>query len=466
MKYFSMILLLFISVIYIFSCQNDNIIPIIPEEQGEPVDIHILAKGMLNSLNTVDHDDEIKSVRILAFHSGTGFLKFNSGKLDLNMNDLPLRIQIMTGTYDFVFIANEHSVTDNSLTSRLDQWQALTQKKLQHVDDEFFLFRAFDTSKEIPATSLYRNVRIIGNDELNYYDTETNLWITINGNNQVWEVNVERSGIRIDLNIMVDKTLSEDIKGIRFANVPDKVPFFEYKTIDNSQIYNESGYGITYPLCYISIDEFTKKDIDNDNMSEFKLERIILPSSVFAQHTNSEKGIVIEINLESAPDKPLKAIIGCDIPDDYTSPRNIHYKITGKVEKSVILLDVLPEEWTLENISGNSGNKKLNVERLSVSVNQLQTTRIHFWSNQPQVIIDDVCYGGYSGSSEFSLSDFFIDLSGTGANNMHYNSSSGSGYLDIAIKDIPNILNTIPDVLRINLNASGLKREIILLVEK
>jgi len=407
-----------------------------------------------------DPDFEINSVRILAFHSSTGRLTFNSGKIDLFTITQPITFEIMTGQYNFVFIANEHSVDNDLLSASLDAW---TSTKLTAVDQEMFHYNAFSAAKSFPATSVYKNVTITGNRELTYFDPVRNTQVNIdNVYNPLWKVEVERLAIRIDLDLLIEESIDSDVTGIKFANLPDKAPFFSKKMLDNSTIYYESGYIETYPLTHISIDDFTKTGPDDEGRYKYTLKRIILPSSVFAESDNADKGIAIEVHRSSAPESPLRQPIGQNIPADYTSPRNLFYKIVGSISEGATELSTIitPEPWTEENVSGNATNKKLNVEKLSTVIPVGSITRIYFWSNQPTVIVDEVGYVGLSQNTSCNVNDIFSNLAGDTAPNLHYNVQSGVGYMDIQIRDDADI--SALDAVRIYLNASGLRREIIL----
>jgi len=443
------------------SCQKDNH-PATTTGMGNLVEISLRTANVGRLPVESDPDYEIKSLRILAFNSATGRLNFNSGKMDLLSIPQPVTFQIMTGQYDFVFIANEHSVDNDLISASLDTW---TSTKLTALDQETFYYNAFSAAKSLPATSVYKNVTITGNRELTYYDSNINAWINIDDvHNPLWNVEVERLAIRLDLELLIDESVAGDITGIQFANLPNQVPFFSNKMVDNSTIYYEGGYNETYPLSHISINDFTKTGPDNEGRFKYTLERVILPSSVFSVSTNADKAIAIEVHQLSAPENPLRQAIGLAIPADYTSPRNLYYKIIGSISEDAVSLSavITPKPWTEENISGNTGEQKLNVDKLSVVISTGNATRIHFWSNQPKVIIDEKGYMELSGDTEFNVNDVLNSLAGDTAINLHYDSLSGIGYMDIEIKNGIDIASLNVGALRIYLNASGLRREIIL----
>jgi len=407
-----------------------------------------------------DPDYEIKSLRILAFNLHTGRLSFNSGKIDLLSITQPITFEIMTGQYNFIFIANEHSVDNNLLSASLDTW---TSTKFTALDQETFHYNAFSPVKSLPATSVYKNVTITGNRELTYYDPGTNALVNIdNVNNPLWNVEVERLAIRLDLELLIEESVDSDITGIKFANLPDKVPFLSHKILDNSIIYYESGYNETYPLSHISINDFTKTGPDTEGRYKYTLERVILPASVFAESDNAAKAILIEVHRSSDPESPLRQPIGQAVPADYTSPRNVYYKIVGSIGQDATELSTIitPIPWTEENISGNESEKKLNVEKLSTVISAGNITRIYFWSDQPTVVIDEKGYRGLSGDTEFNVNDVFNNLAGDTAPNLHYDTLSGVGHIDIEMRDDADITGLV--AVRIYLNASGLRREIIL----
>lgn len=436
----------------ICSCES-NRLRTDQEETGEWVEISLMMASKGSPDSEIDPDYEIGSVRVLAFHAVTGQLKFNSGKIDLSTTPPPLTLEVLTGQYDFVFIANEHSVADDLLTARLDGWLAGSNKVLKGLDQEAFHYNAFSTDKHLPATSIYRDVTIQSDDI----------------GNPLWEVEVERLAVRLDIQLLVDAKWLDDITGIRFANLPDRVPFFPNKLSNNSVNYYEGGYPETYPLSHIPIDEFTMTGPDEDGRYTYSLERIILPASVFPDIANEAKAIAIEVHTSSAPQQPLRRALGQAVPADYTSSRNLYYKIEGNIteeaEKPVRLLFIVTtDEWTIENIQDNVGGgvKKLNVDKISIPVSGLEVTRVHFWSDQPYVIVAETGYTGVSGPTTFSVNDYFSDLAGPAASNLHYNPLTGVGCIDIRAKEGVNLPS---DKLRIYLDAGGLRREVVLSID-
>ncbi|WP_029902703.1 hypothetical protein [Prevotella sp. 10(H)] len=445
----------------LISCEKDDLSEF-PNGKVEMVEISLRTTNIGHLSVDNDPDYEIKSLRILAFNSAIGKLYFNSGKIDLLSISQPITFEIMTGQYDFVFIANEHSVDNDLLSVLLDTW---VSTKLTALDQQTFHYNAFSGEKSLPATSIYKNVKVTGNRELTYYDTNINAWVNIDDIlNPLWNVEVERLAIRIDLELLIDESVAGDITGIQFANLPDQVPFFSNKMVDNSTIYYEGGYNETYPLSSISINDFAKTGPDNEGRYKYTLKRVILPSSVFSESTNADKAIAIDVHRSSAPESPLRQAIGQAMPADFTSPRNLYYKIIGSIIEDAVSLSavITPKPWTEENISGNTGEQKLNVEKLSVEISACNTARIHFWSNQPKVVIVEKGYVELSGDTEFNVNDVLNNLAGDTATNLHYDKISGIGYMDIKIRNDVDLANLNVDALRIYLNASGLSREIIL----
>lgn len=473
MKYKSIIKLVFCLIPFLLSCEkNDNADIIdIPEGEEKVVGVSLMSANIEKRADSDDPDFEIECIRILAFHSVTGGLRYNSGKIDLNSSPLPFRFEIMTGKYDFVFIANESSVSGNALTLSLDQWTPQSGKVITMLDDETFHYDAFNRNKSLPATSIYQNVTVLGDNDLIYYDTKTNAWIqTGNQINPLWDVEVERLAVRLDIDLIVDEALTDKMTEIRFANLPDKVAFFESKIADNSTICYESGYPQTYSQSSISINDFTKSGPDSEGMYTYHYDRIILPASVFAETDNESKGVTVEVHVSSEPDKPYKGIIGKEIPADYTSPRNIYYKIAGTLMPGSSeynnFFNLIAAEWSGQTLSGNTGKQRLNVDRIRANISADETTRIHFWSDQQYVMVDETGYTGSSGTTEYNINDLLNGLTGNAAVNLYYNYTSGWGYLDIIVNDNIDLSALGFDKLRIYLNADGLRREIILNIKK
>lgn len=462
MKYKLYIAVAFILLQVLYSCENKDAFVQYEDTDGI-VELSLHAMTQQGEIDETDPDYEIKSLRILAFQLGTKRLKFNSGKLNVISGSSPVTFQILTGTYDFVFIANEHSAENDALTQHLDQWTG-DDKTLSMLDEETFPYNAFSANKNIPATSVYKNVSITGNRELTYPDPVGGTTITVGGSNNVWEVVVTRLAIRIDLDLLAASDIADKITEIRFANLPDKVPFFETSITRNSTIYYENGYDITYPLSNIPISDFTKSGPNEEGKFTYTINRLILPASVFSEKENADKSIAIHVLTTGTQDNYI-GVFGRAMPTDYTSPRNTYYQITGILQNNFQFLDIVPLPWDDIHVSGNTGEKKLNVERLSVNLSVNQSVRIHFWSDQPSVTVDKTGYYDAYNGNEFETGSLLKKLVGDDTSNLHYNAASGSSYIDLQLNDGVTVSTLTSTILCIYLNASGLRREIKLFIK-
>ena len=356
--------ILLISIIAILaginsSCVREQFLP--EPEGGQPAVITLAAsggtRGLLNG-SEGDPDYVITSLRIMVFNSGTKLMARNF-KI-ANLSDIPYKLEINTGTYDFVFIANEDSDTElrsgNTLTQVLDAYVVGTNT-LTNIMDEYFSSSAFRNDYSIPMTVIHSNVRVNANNT-----------VTLSGNatpeTPPWIVEVEHAGIRIDLTLRTDKAITaQNFTQLRILNMPDKVYFFDTKANGTTRNYNDASYEISlliaslrtfahdysissgvYPVNTNVGDTLKGTDSNGDvilanGYQNFKQvgsdyvwhKRLILPSSFFSDNTNAAKAIQLQavfLNGRSINGLLGSAVTGTN-PHGYVAPRNQRYRMIG-----------------------------------------------------------------------------------------------------------------------------------------
>jgi hypothetical protein len=271
-------------------------------------------------------DNNIREFRILVFHAG-GKLAYNEYIADIT-NKSPYTIQLMTGTYDFVFIANEGSDNDTSpaLTATLDAYDS-SKTIADFGNSVVFRAAAFADGKNIPMSALFRNVKIMGD---NHYK--------INGTEQPksnWLVMVTRLGIRVDVTLTTGSKLASDsFRELIVGNLPATVPVLA-GDVDNkaisyaaSRTYNVTdgeggGFTATAPYRWVH-------------------KRIILPSSLFSPADRESDAIFLELSYaDGYPDEKVALALS---PTDYTSPRNAYYLFTGDIIAHQFRSSIIPWE--------------------------------------------------------------------------------------------------------------------------
>ena len=234
MKIIHKIILAAATLLLSVSCaKEENIV-----NDDEPVTITIgAAMKAAGDASGTDEDYYINSFRMLGYRSSTGILAFNEMVFGLpatstaNRKEIEEYVNVKTGNFTIVFIANEHS--DPALSAALQAIDSVTNNTLAHLRTLAFLDTAFDTNKNIPMSAIFQNISI--------YSDNTLLDPTNPAHTAPvpkWTLLLTRLGIRIDIKL----TLTEEQKDawlggsgaykVNFNNVPKKVYIFP--DIENS----------------------------------------------------------------------------------------------------------------------------------------------------------------------------------------------------------------------------------------
>lgn len=297
-------------------------------EQGQPVTIAIETETRSPGNNpdvTGIHygdgiDSKIEKVRVLGFRVSNGTLAFNE-LVDVNaLESDPVNgsvkgtIDVLTGRYDFVFIANEGS--DLTLAAKLaDNTQVASFGLLKNLS---FAQSAFSETASIPMVRMVENVLVIGDNTLQ--SSEGNV------DNGVWNVAMKRLGVRVELELdMSDAFATSGV--LSFANVPDEVFLLQKENIAATSTRTIS---LTPTVTSVA------------GGKKLTWSRIILPESWFTDKT--EKDNAVEIRMTHSGDVK-KAYLGIDPGTDYTMPRNHYFKITGTVKDSGINFSLHVLNW-------------------------------------------------------------------------------------------------------------------------
>lgn len=313
---------------------------------GEPVTVTLTASTVGTTLGTRaattgtgdDRDNQFSSLRVMVFHAGS-ILAYNKA-VDLIGEGNPFTIEMTTGIYDFVFIANEDS--DPALSLRLANYKG---KNIGSIYGESFSSSAFGNSTTIPMTHIIRNV-VVTADDAGVGS------ISVGGTVQSrpWVVEVERAAVRVDLIFRTREQYTvENFSALKIANVPGKVYLFD-RNASGSAIYNvtddssfeaavkvasrtiDGGDGDLYAIVD-SKEVFTESDEEftttpDENGYYYWYKRIILPSSMFTPSGNEDKAIVFTVVVDG---RLMNATLGTD-ELGYTASRNQRYRLVGTVE--------------------------------------------------------------------------------------------------------------------------------------
>lgn len=123
---------------------------------------------------------------------------------------------------------------------------------------------------------------------------------------------------------------------------------------------------------------------------------------------------------------------------------------------SLLMFGCINEDRSNCPILPAPGTPYLNVSDDTPNVYDGAVTRITFSTNQVPVFISEEGYLDESGNSTFTVNEFFDDLAGEGAVNIHYDPETEQGYIDIAsLSDDVAVY-----IHRLTLNAGNLTQQL------
>ncbi len=350
-----------------------------------------------------DIDSRVESIRVLGYRVSNGTLAFNQ-KITVSDPDAGYAqgtIQVLTSSFDFVFIANEG--TDTSLPPMLDDDNYVGT--FGGLCDLSFDADSFLETKAIPMVSMIEGVRVLGE---NTVQVDSYIY------SDIWNVGIDRLAIRLELELEMPDDFATAAE-LSFGNVPDRVYLIQD---ENIATVNDVTRTFTPD----------SKQSDMAGTTTMKWERIILPESWFVDAGKEENGV--EVRLTNSGDTK-KATLGVDPGTDYTMPRNTYFGITGTVStvaQEEIDITVEAKAWDLI-YADTTGIRSLNVSAVKASVNEHNMARIFFWSDTEDVYLDELTSNGDP------VVDLFYGLTGSDVSNFHYtwdaSAGEGTGYFDV-----------------------------------
>lgn len=268
-----------------------------------------------------DPDDAITKFRILVFrYDGNKYLAYNQPYDLTSTNSVTLNLK--TGTYDFVFVANEQE--DSRLADILSTYS--TAKKMADIEAEYFGSTAFEAARNIPMGGIVKNVKVIGNNKLNVNGTPIQ---------NAWDISqyLIRLGVRVDFTLKSENQfLGNAFQGIEISRVPDKV-FLLPATYSGAVNYNSAAYEASpRTIANTAFDAGSGYDPATYTWTWTK-DRLILPSSVFTPKATAANAMLFSATMTGM--SPLTATLGCNEPTDYTLPRNSRLTLVGTLQDRI-----------------------------------------------------------------------------------------------------------------------------------
>ncbi|WP_163211408.1 fimbrial protein [Bacteroides sp. 519] len=324
-QYCKTILLLTLIAMLQGACSKDNL-----EQNEEPVVILVSAESRADTPNSHEGDPadrNISTLRVLIYESGSQQLAFNIFVPTINN---PTKLNIKTGRYNFVFVANEDS--DPAIAAQLAAQNP--GSKAINLFDMSFAASAFAASKNIPMVTRIDNVLILAYEQYQTPDMQA-------PETGVWPIWMERLGVRLDIALQMTQSQYDRFsteKTMRFTNVPDRV-YLAPAIISNGTVV---AAGVTIPTTDITITPITNP-VD-EYIWKVQCNRIILPENTFFNKTDATKAL--KLTLGFGTDDVSEGIICLEPGTDHTLPRNTFLDIDGKVLSTTFTFNTIVQDWT------------------------------------------------------------------------------------------------------------------------
>lgn len=424
-----------VSAIVLFSCEQNR-----ETNDFEGDDEIRVAIGDIS-----DPDNTIVSLRVMAFDPSSGICKSNK-RYDTYIGEVIIHT-ISNGTYDFVFLGNEPTGT---IRTALDN----TIKRTD-LDGIAYPHTLFTSDQPIPMIQTVENVTVL----------RENKGVSIAGGQAInnWVLALERLGARIDIVLTAREDLSTAFTGVRFGNIPDKVPLTSgYTGTIARNITREFQTGNSSDQGYFEDITLTLQQQAAGAVWGKKITRVILPSSVFTPKTSAGSAVTFTVLLHDQFNPSCTMGVNETAnPADYTLPPNNHLDCEGDIITPLVL-SIKASEWNTSGINGSiPENRMLNISKIETSITPTGGSVISFWSNMPNVSIESKGRFISGGTGEFNVDDYYKGLTGNTPTHFQYSYNSGTrrgeGTMTVMLNTPPSDGNPVQAIV---LNAGGLRREI------
>ncbi len=293
-------------------------------------------------------DNNISSLRVLGYDSGSGDLRFNISFEEIPTDGKVATLQIPMGTYDFVFIANEDS--DGSLKEQLASEDNSDFDNIMKLGTLYFARPAFDASKDIPMVTLIEDVDVSGN------------------NTGVWTVAIERIAIRLRVTVTTTEKQFEKWtmpQSITISGIPDRV--YLLSGYDNSENRVVPGEGFASSTIADTAPGFIS-EVDSDGNVTVTYDRLILPELYLSLLNNfSANGLTVSIDFGDNV-KSGKVYAPTEYGFGYRLPRNVFLDMNITIKQD--FLDVIGSilAWVDaplgdKTVGGHDGQYTLTVDK-------------------------------------------------------------------------------------------------------
>ena len=417
------------------SCTRET--PFEPQwEEGVPALIRVGSRN-----GSVNADDEIKSLRILAFAPGGSLRSNEFYTVNPEEGSSVINHQINSGLYDFVFVANENDGAELQALSLYSGKK--TGLNVVHIPASMFSSLLPTASPAVPMLTEVDNVVVLPGTE----------GVKVAGSEAMptWAVTMKKLAVRIDMVLKAKVDLSNLFEGVEFSNLPQGVPLTGEYTGNLSEVRVHSlsgGQSHSFEAYTPTIDE-----IEEGFVWGIKVKRVILPSHLFLPKNTASKALKMSVMLTSWAEYPSTEIANNE-PDDYTLPPDARFTGEGRLG-SLLSVYLTSLDWTEVDTGGSVDMRILNVSELEKTLPEGSTWRVYLNSNQKTVVVEPLAIMIGVGD-DVAVTNIFdnpiVNYIYTPA------TKTGTGYIDLKAK------NGVAGVYYIFLDANGLRRRIAITI--
>ncbi len=363
-------------------------------EPGVPVTIKV-------GTSRADEDGEAESMLnagveglyVLVYDSKSGDLKFHF-PIDVDTTE---ELAVMTGVYDFVFIANmapqawlrdpEVELAYSDGTTRLDiadrgTFDHISKLRAYKASAEAMRLVLDDDAAKVPMISLYDKVRVVGD-----YDILDRTGISLIGSDDTWFASLARGAVRLDLRISMTEAQFEAwaSEKIAYDDAGVEAPYIAIKhnaqhamalpgifgdPADNILSLTYRAFAPADPAAAadpVGVQGTIRDDPGEQGIKLVTLECVILPEHLLTPDDNTKgSALLLELNfggtVKSAP-------IMLRDNGDYSLPRNSRLVLDVDVAIDRLLTDITVVPWTgIDLLDGAFKQWQFDVDRSIVEL--------------------------------------------------------------------------------------------------
>lgn len=314
-------------------------VPVANQEQGQPVMMSIGSRA----INADKPGEKITTLRILLVNPNNIDHTVVCNRFVSEPTDNPLKIQVVSGTYDVYVVANEsnNSSTENSDLKNVRNLADLKKIKIPYDTGGINMF----DNNHIQMFGIVEHVNIIAPEG---EPSESNLAkITVNGSDKGTTLPVSLTRLVCKINVTL-KYSSGTPQKVIIKNVPLNLTLFE-------ETENQLG-------SEVEESHLPSASSTSDPLYPYMIEikNILVPCWAFADKENTEKAPILSVDMqEGSETRTYKSVIGHAVnsnPKDYTLWRNYDYTLTAIITNNTVSVGTSVTKWKDESLTLQGGD--------------------------------------------------------------------------------------------------------------